>query len=182
MPGEFMRVTMSPALHGDCLWVEYGNNRKRRRILIDGGPIGAFSILDKRIADLPAGDRKFELIVLSHVDTDHVDGLVRLFAESPLRFAVDDVWFNGWRHLEQNHKLLGGMQGEYFSALISKRAPGRWNKAFKGKAIIVPDGGGAPPVVKLAGGMKLTLLSPTPATLEKMRTHWKKDVVGSTST
>src|SRR5690606_36012290 len=79
----FFRVRMLPALHGDCLWVEYGTGKRTRRVLIDGGPIGAWKALEAQVRSLPAGDARIELVVLTHVDTDHVDGLVRLFAEPP---------------------------------------------------------------------------------------------------
>ncbi|MDE2415213.1 MAG: hypothetical protein KGM60_10685 [Comamonadaceae bacterium] len=176
----FMRVEMLPALHGDCLFVEYGDARRTRRLLIDGGPIGAYGALDQRMGQLPAGDRRFELIVLSHVDTDHVDGLVRLFATPrPWPFVVKDCWFNGWRHLEQAHGLLGGKQGEYFSALLARRLDdGCWNGAFGGQAVVVPDAGPLPER-ELAGGMRLTLLSPNLQKLDKMRDAWRKDIAGA---
>ncbi len=173
----FFRVRMLPALHGDCLWIEYGSGRRTRRVLIDGGPIGAWSALDAQLRSLPTGDARIELVVLTHVDTDHVDGLVRLFAEPPpWPFVVRDVWFNGWRHLEQAHGLLGGRQGEFFSALLAQRLDaGQWNGAFKGGPVLVRDD--APlPRIELPGGLSLTLLSPTPATLDRMREAWRKDV------
>lgn len=177
MAGEFMTLEMLPALHGDALLLEWGDTQRTRRLLVDGGPIGAFGSLRARLDALPAGDRRFELIVLSHVDTDHVDGLVRLFAEpKPWPFVVKDVWFNGWRHLEQAHGLLGGKQGEYFSALLSRRLdPRAWNGAFDGQAVLVPDVGPLPEK-ELPGGLKLTLLSPTPAKMDRMRDAWRKDL------
>ncbi len=180
MTGKFMRIEMLPALHGDCLLVEYGDATRTRRMLIDGGPIGAFRALQSRLDALPQGSRRFELVVLSHVDTDHVDGLVRLFANpKPWPFVVKDVWFNGWRHLEQAHGLLGGKQGEYFSALLARRLDdGCWNGAFDGDAVVVQDGQPLPERT-LAGGMKLTLLSPTAPKLAKMREAWRKDIGGA---
>lgn len=177
MPDQFMRVEMLPALHGDCLLVEYGDSTRTRRLLIDGGPIGAYGALESRLDALPAGDRRFELMVLSHVDTDHIDGLVRLLANpKPWPFVVKDVWFNGWRHLEQAHGLLGGKQGEFFSALLARRLDdGCWNGAFHGDAVVVPDEQALPERM-LAGGMKLTLLSPTVPKLAKMRDAWRKDI------
>ncbi len=182
MSDQFIRVEVLPALHGDCLWVEYGDSTHTHRLLIDGGPIGAYAALQQRLTSLPPGDKKFELIVLSHVDTDHIDGLVRLFAEpKPWPFVIEDVWFNGWRHLEPTTGILGGKQGEFFSALLNQRLDRRcWNGAFEGKAVVVPDTG-ALPEKTLAGGMKLTLLSPTAPKLAKMREAWRKDV-GSTFT
>lgn len=177
MPDKFMRIEMLPALHGDCLFVEYGDVKRTRRLLVDGGPIGAFGSLQDRLDALPPGDRRFELIVLSHVDTDHIEGIVRLFAAPPpWPFVVKDVWFNGWRHLEQAHGLLGGRQGEFFSALLAHRLDaGCWNGAFGGDAVVVRDEQALPERL-LAGGMKLTLLSPTVPKLDTMRDAWRKDV------
>ncbi len=180
MPDKFMRIEMLPALHGDCLFVEYGDGKRMRRLLIDGGPIGAFAALQDRLDALPPGDRRFELMVLSHVDTDHIEGIVRLFANpKPWPFVVKDVWFNGWRHLEQAHGLLGGRQGEFFSALLARRLDdGCWNGAFNGDAVVIRDDAALPERL-LAGGMKLTLLSPSVAKLNRMRDAWRKDIRGA---
>ena len=177
MSGNFIRIEMLPALHGDCLYVEYGDAARTRRMMIDGGPIGAFNALQSRLDALPAADRKFELIVLSHVDTDHIEGMVKLFATpKPWPFEVRDVWFNGWRHLDGNDGLLGGRQGDFFSALLAHRLDaGRWNGAFGGDSVVVRDAGPLP-AHALDGDMKLTLLSPTPAKLAKMREAWRKDI------
>lgn len=179
MAGEFMRIEMLKVLNGDSLLVEYGDVRRTYRLLVDGGPVGAYPVLRARIDKLPKGDQRFELMVLSHVDTDHIEGLIKLFANpKPWPFVVKDVWFNGWRHLEQAHGLLGGRQGEFFSALLVQRlAANAWNGAFGGLAVVVPDEQPLPEHT-LAGGLKLTLLSPTPDKLDKMREAWRKDVGG----
>ncbi|WP_313953731.1 hypothetical protein [Accumulibacter sp.] len=173
---QFFRIEMLPALYGDCLFVEYGDSARSRRLLIDGGPIATYRYLEARLDALPAGDRRFELVVMSHVDTDHVEGLVRLFANTPVPIRVIDLWFNGWNHLASGGRVLGGKQGEFLSALIVRRfEQEQWNGAFAGQAVVVPDDGPLPERM-LAGGLKLTLLSPTPATLDKMREAWAKDL------
>ena len=142
MSSDFLRIEMGKALHGDCLFVEWGGANGKHRMLIDGGPIGAYEALATRIAALPAAERIFELMVLSHVDTDHIEGMVRLFAEPAQQwpFQVKDVWFNGWRHMEEED-TLGGRQGEFFSALLQHRLPpGAWNHAFKGAVVVPPKG------------------------------------------
>lgn len=173
---DFFRIELLPALHGDCLLAEYGNASRTRRMLIDGGPIGGYKHLDARLNELPAGDRRFELVVMSHVDTDHIEGIVRLFANLLVPIRVIDIWFNGWSHLQPGGQVLGGKQGEFLSALIVRRFRlDQWNHAFGGKAVVVPDDGPLPEHT-LADGMKLTLLSPTNARLDRMRTKWKKDL------
>jgi hypothetical protein len=172
MTSPFLSVELLPARHGDCIWIEYGGDEVHR-ILIDGGPIDTFERIQNRLAQTPAGDQAFELIMMSHVDADHVEGLVRLFAENPLPLAVEEVWFNGWRQMNQAHGLLGPLQGEFLSALLAERAPRAWKSG--GPAWLVPNQG-VLPTHTLEGGMKLTLLSPTPAKLDKMAKAWRKAI------
>jgi beta-lactamase superfamily II metal-dependent hydrolase len=176
MAKKFFQVEMLRAAHGDCLWIEYGSDTRTRRILIDGGPIGTFEALWAKMQTLDPNRNTFEAVVLTHVDTDHVDGLIRLFAHKSEEwpFQTKDVWFNGWHHL--SGIALGGNQGEFFSALIMNRlGEDRWNRAFGGNLIVVPDDGDLPEV-KLADGFTVTLLSPSPKKVAKMVTAWQNDV------
>jgi hypothetical protein len=171
MAGKFFSIEMLPARHGDCLWIEYGDDDGTNRILIDGGPVGTFKELSQRIGQMPAGEKDLELVVLSHVDADHVEGLVRLFAEKPLPVAVRSVWFNGWRQMNPKHKLLGAKQGEFLSALLVRRAPDAWKA--DAPPWYVPSQGKLPEL-QLPGGMTFTLLSPSAAKLKAMAAEWKK--------
>lgn len=173
MPAPFFRIEMLPARHGDCLWVEYGKGHDVYRLLIDGGPVSTYNFIEKHIEQMPKGDKAFELVVLTHVDADHVEGLVRLFAETPLPFTVDQVWFNGWRQMEKSHGLLGALQGEFLSALLVRRVPQAW-KADAQPWVVLSQG--ELPSYTLPGGMKLTLLSPSPATLRKMAKAWESAI------
>lgn len=174
MPAPFFRIEMLPARHGDCLWVEYGSDPGDvHRILIDGGPVSTFAAIDRRLDEVPVGSRVFDLVVLTHVDADHVEGLVRLFAERPLPFVVREVWFNGWRQMAPQHGLLGALQGEFLSALLVRRAPQAWRAAAE--PWVVPDEGPLP-AFELPGGMRLTLLSPTRETLADMARAWEPAV------
>jgi hypothetical protein len=173
MAEPFFRVEMLPASYGDCIWVEYGQGADVHRLLIDGGPVDTFQSIADRIDRMPAGDRVFELIVLTHVDADHIEGLVRLFAERPLPFVVRRVWFNGWRQMQPAHGLLGPQEGEFLSALLVRRAAGAWKSSDQP---LVVDDAGPLPLTTLGGGMTLTLLSPTPATLKRMAKAWKAAV------
>lgn len=172
MADPFFRIEMMPAKHGDALLVEYGT-RQTRRLVIDGGPLSAYPLIEARLDRLPEGDRGVELLVITHVDTDHVEGVIRLLAmpESKWPFSVDEIWFNGWRHIEEARDL-GGREGEFVSALISRRAGDRWNTRFERKAVrvgAVPDDR-----VKLEDGMVLTVLSPTAEALAALLKAWKK--------
>jgi beta-lactamase superfamily II metal-dependent hydrolase len=169
-------VHMLPAQHGDCLWLEYGDAAAPHRVLIDGGTGGSYPALRSKIEALPADQRRFELFVVTHVDDDHIGGALRLLADAPaLGVSFDDLWFNAYPHLEgkavrTGPDLLGARQGEKLSELIvDAQAP--WNRHFDGRAVACEEG--APlPVRTLAGGLRITLLSPYPQQLAKMKTAW----------
>lgn len=174
MSKPFFRVEMMPARDGDALLVEYGT-ATARRLMIDGGPFEAFPAVEARLNQLPKQNRKVELLVVTHVDTDHIEGVIRLLAVPPAKWPVriEQVWFNGWRHLTEG-MMRGGREGEFMSALIEKRLSGRWNTAFGGRA--VRCGALADDAVALAGGMKFTLLSPDQDALLALQKDWQKKV------
>jgi hypothetical protein len=172
-------IEMLPADEGDALWIEYGNDPVRR-ILIDCGRKTAYRAVADRLDEARA--LKFELFVLTHVDADHIAGAVPLLQDG--RFGPDrvkDVWFNGWRHLNGQHRdsdtdvsVLGAKQGEFFGAVLTDRDY-PWNDRFSGFGVVVEDTGELPRIV-LDGGMVLTLLGPTRDKLSAMRDRWESDL------
>jgi beta-lactamase superfamily II metal-dependent hydrolase len=170
---SIFHIDMLPGREGDCLWIEYGDPARPRRILIDGGRKLAWETLKTRFAALPANQRQFELLMLSHVDADHIEGLLELVDEPDLPVGFKDVWFNGHRHLERVESL-GAKQGEAFTEGI-KAKRWDWNAAFDGESVVIPDSGDLP-VRTLADGMRLTLLSPTWDKLEKLEPVWTREL------
>jgi beta-lactamase superfamily II metal-dependent hydrolase len=166
-------ITMLPAHVGDALWIEYGPPDAPKRILIDAGtsPTAA-ETLRTRIAALP--DDAFELFVVTHIDTDHIGGAVPLLKGITTTRPFERIWFNGWRHLEpQPQDLLGPNHGERLTKEILRlKIP--WNHEFKkGKGAAKTSATGKLPVVKLPGGMKLTMLSPRQQELDLLRPIWE---------
>lgn len=169
-----LTIEMLPATQGDCLWVEYGTGDEVRRVLIDGGTTGTYkAALRARIEALPEGARRFELLVVSHIDSDHIGGLLPLVRDTKLGVEYGDIWFNGLDHLSSADEM-GPAQGDMLTKVLKeKKLP--WNLAFGRKAVMVPDTG-ALPIVELAGGLKLTLLSPTREKLADLRAVWDPTV------
>lgn len=156
-------VTMLPAAHGDALWVEWDGGR----MLIDGGPRTTYQTVHDRIRGLPAAHRHLDRLVVTHIDADHIEGVVRLLQDlKPLRTTVDEVWFNGWRQLEPFAPTLGADQGEMVGAMITRQA-----LPANERAIMVPKRGPLP-VLALPGGARATVLSPGEAQLRKLRANW----------
>jgi beta-lactamase superfamily II metal-dependent hydrolase len=163
---------MLPAGYGDCLWIEYGQEKKPFRILIDAGTLPTYKDVRTLVEkELDPNDRRFDLFIVSHIDTDHIDAAVKLLNSPSLKLQYDHIWFNGWKQLVDKD-LLGPQQGEYLTAMIERDGI-QLNKAVKGRAIYVPDKGQLPRL-KLPGGMVLTVLSPGVAQLQLLRQEWKK--------
>ena len=171
-------LEMLPAAHGDCLWLEYGTADNMHRVLIDGGPGSCYESLRWRILALPEEQRHFELLVITHVDADHIEGVIKLLQDTDLKCTFGDIWFNDWKQIDnlpdqdEIPPNLGPEQGEFLGALIEEMDNQAWNAAFGGNAIFVPDEGAELPSTTLAGGLKLTILSPNRERLEELRIHW----------
>ena len=166
----FFDIEMLPAQHGDSLWIEYGDASATHRWLVDCGTAPTAAELRRRVELLPKKDRRFELLVLSHIDADHIGGVLPFLNEVKKGMRFGDVWFNGWRHLSGQ---LGAKQGEMFSsALQDLNLP--WNQWRQGQAIVVE--GGDLPEHTLPGGMKLTLLSPRREQLAKLAPAWAREL------
>lgn len=168
------RIEMLPAGHGDCLWIEYGDPSASRRVLIDGGATGTYKrALRERLRGLAEKERRFGLLVVTHIDADHITGILDLLEDSETRFQATDIWFNGYRHLpDEKPETLGPVQGEKLTDLLVKRT---WNGEFKKAAVVVPADGELPRM-ELDGGLVLTLLSPTPGKLADLKPEWEKEV------
>jgi hypothetical protein len=165
------KIRMLPAGYGDCIWIEYGSESKPSRILIDAGTISTYKPLRSRITEDLGECATFELFIVSHIDTDHIDAAVKVLNSPSLPVQFEQIWFNGWNQLVDND-ILGPQQGEYLSALAAKKGI-PLNASFKGKAAFVPANGKLP-VKKLPGGMKLTILSPGVQQLRSLRGKWRQ--------
>ncbi|HXM70900.1 MAG TPA: hypothetical protein VN970_07185, partial [Thermoanaerobaculia bacterium] len=166
----FFDIEVLPAGHGDSLWIEYGDAATTHRCLIDCGTQQTAAHLLRRVEAVPASERFLELFTLSHIDSDHIGGALPFFGAVQRGLRFGDIWFNGWRHLSGQ---LGARQGEMFStALLQLELP--WNVWREGGPIVVE--GDELPVHVLPGGMKLTLLSPTPERLKKLGPVWAREL------
>jgi hypothetical protein len=174
-----LTVEMLPACEGDCLILRWGTEAKSHRILFDGGRKSTHAALRKLSESLTPAERRFELLVVTHVDRDHIEGALELLDDCPLDFA--DVWFNGFQHLaEPGVEELGAVQGERLTERLVELCGRRrwsWNGRFgehhREPAALRSDG--SLPRFEFPGDLTLTLLSPTRERLRELRPHWEKE-------
>jgi hypothetical protein len=165
------RVRLLPAQQGDCILIEYGSAERPHRVLIDGGVAGTWKHLEAVLQDIPREQRRFDLLVVTHVDRDHIEGTLKLFDAQVDGLSFDDIWFNGYKHLREVEEF-GPVQGERLTTHLWDQPA--WNKAFGKGAVVVPDTGPLP-ARTLPGGMRITLLSPTREKLLKLLPVWEQE-------
>lgn len=176
-----LEITSLPAKQGDAIWIRWGTQADPHQIIIDMGTEGIGKNVRQLIEALPQDQRKFELLVITHVDADHIGGVLTCLAEEDALpgFALEDVWFNGFEHLSggtitmsQGLEPMGPAQGEKLSNWLREQV---WNKAFDGGPVRrIP--GETPPTVTMQDDLKLTILGPTPDRLAKFIDTWTEEV------
>ncbi|WP_163542314.1 ComEC/Rec2 family competence protein [Occultella kanbiaonis] len=165
-------VEMLPAREGDCLLVSWGDADQPRRLLIDAGRAGTNRAVRDRFAGAAPDERRLELLIVTHVDRDHVEGVLPLLAEPDPPVTFRDVWFNGYHHLHDGSiETFGPAQGERLTRLL-ERPGSSWNGAFGGGSVEVAH---APEPVALAGGLTLRVLAPVRDELERLIPVWERE-------
>jgi beta-lactamase superfamily II metal-dependent hydrolase len=166
---RMLQLELLPAGRGDSILLEYGQPASPYRILVDAGPATAYPAVRARLARIPPERRRLDLLVVTHVDADHVEGVVKLLNDADLAVEVGELWFNGYRHLPGE---LGPSQGEMAGALAEHRSIA-WNATFDAKAV-KREPGLPLPRVELPGGLSVTVLAPTDRELERLRVEWDR--------
>ena len=167
--GELL-IEVLPARHGDAILLEWPDaasaDRPTRRMLVDCGPACAYSDIAERLGR--QGCRNLDLLVLTHVDADHIEGTILLVNDAALGLDIGEVWFNGYRHLADE---LAAPHGEILGALISRRGLA-WNAAFNARAVKASDAGQRLSHIELPGRLAITVLGPAQPDLRALHDYW----------
>lgn len=182
-------VRVLKARHGDCILVSHEGEEGVFNLLIDGGTSTTFrhgkrqryaGALCSALDDLKAKGQRIDLAILTHIDDDHINGLIRAF-EKPgyLGDMVKSIWFNSsrliTRHFEvaeipqNNIELLDDdpqtsvKQGRDLEALLDEIGCVRAPLIMAGQT-------------HQAGPFTLKVLSPRREQLEKLLHVWPCDV------
>ena len=124
------------AKHGDALILHYGSASNPKMILIDGGAGGVYNdFLEPRLRELreelaldPADPLRFEMVMVSHIDDDHINGVLDLFRDNdkaktkrqPQPYEIGTLWHNSFDDLLDNR---GGAAVATMAASVAAGAP-----------------------------------------------------------
>lgn len=97
-------IEMLPANEGDCFLITL--SKANKRILIDGGTADTYrDFLKKRLLQLKANGNSIDLLIVTHIDDDHIGGIIELLKENGLNtdpkiVEIKEIWHNSYRHLQ----------------------------------------------------------------------------------
>lgn len=126
------------ARKGDCLLLHYGSTDDPRLVLIDGGPARVFEdFLEPRLDEMASarqGALPIDLVMVSHIDDDHINGILDLTAKlkkakrrhNPLPYEVQVLWHNSFDDVIGNRpeELVAALH-ENFGTASTAGEPGR---------------------------------------------------------
>lgn len=185
-----MKIKFLKAFNGDAILISFKENGTKRNILIDGGMPATYEKkgkngkleygeLKETVENIRSNGEKIDLLIMTHVDDDHIGGLLKWFEkDNDVHKVIGKVWFNSGRLIseyfdeqEQAENLLeipdessltSIGQGVKFEDYIEEK--GIWDRSI---------------VVALEYfeylGIKFKILSPSPDKLKLLHGKWEKE-------
>jgi beta-lactamase superfamily II metal-dependent hydrolase len=160
-------LTILPAYNGDSILIKtFDKNKEEFIILIDGGTPSTFDCsLKKNLNEIST----INLLVLTHIDSDHIGGLIRFFKNSLIeKIEIDEIWINQpdteFNQTSNKKAQISVRQAENLKALIKKKKP-----HSNIREITITDH-----LINLKG-LEFTILSPTVEIKDKFYKVWEKE-------
>nr|WP_302416683.1 MBL fold metallo-hydrolase [uncultured Romboutsia sp.] len=97
-----MKIEMFPAENGDAFLISVN----KKNIIIDMGYRTTYNnYIKNRLIDLNSKGESIDLLVITHIDEDHIEGAIEFFRDNGSVsdsniIDVKEIWHNSYRHLQ----------------------------------------------------------------------------------
>lgn len=153
---------MLEAFHGDSILIKtFDANSNEFVILVDGGTAQTYRYsLKNELKDIS----QINLLILTHIDSDHIAGLISFFKSSLIdSIKIDEIWMNNPDLVEVNTgELISVKQGDNLKKMILKKKP---------EVILSQISTSDKTINRL--GIDFTFLSPTPEIVTELYERWE---------
>lgn len=192
-----MKIKFLKAFNGDAILISFNESGEKRNILIDGGMPATFLQKNKKskleygelkinIDLIRENNEKIDLLIITHVDDDHIGGVLKWFENDKEAYKIiGKVWFNSGKLISEyfdeqeipenilefpNDNILTSIgQGVNFEDYIESK--GIWDRRI---------------VIALEYfeylGIMFKILSPSPDKLRLLLGKWEKEAPESLDT
>lgn len=194
---RMLRIKMYPAMNGDAFFVDAGGSK----LLIDAGFASTYrDYIAPDLAQLSRDGGRLNLVVCTHIDADHIGGLLELFAlnGSPGKrgIEVERVWHNSLRSLPEpatpseadDQSVLEVLRRRGYPSIgplpapISARQGSSLAKLLQHAGYVWNGGAGTSCITEqtstlhLSPGVSIEIIGPTAVRLEELRSFWLREV------
>ncbi len=202
MPEGIFTLEALDAAHGDALLLHYGPVDQPRLIVIDGGPRGIYKkSLAPRLQAIRAarggGSLEIRMVMVSHIDDDHITGVLDLTGElrkssEPLPYDILTLWHNSYDDIiaqlgaeaQGFLRAASARKSEDAKAIAASVPQGRQLRADANALSLNLNSGfsdlvgfeGPDTTVDIGAGLSFTVLGPRKTELEALRKDWAKKV------
>ncbi|HFU76113.1 MAG TPA: MBL fold metallo-hydrolase [Arcobacter sp.] len=139
---------------GDSIWVETENTN----ILIDGGLTSTYrKSIQRKLSKVQFLDK----VIVTHIDNDHICGVIALIKDNLRRKKIKELWFNSCDviSVNSNNKEIGTGQSILLEKLLLKH-----NVNYRSDIYLSKNN-----FYSLSKDLTLTLLSPKQEDLEELK-------------
>ena len=178
-----INVKSLPANDGDCFIINFGEDENEKyNILVDGGSVTRDSIRKlklelKAIKDL---NQCIDLLIVTHIDKDHIEGILKIFELDIYKCLIKKVWFNSGRNIaaflnsyESNERDIPVILGDETKIGI-EQGNSLENELKKMKLLtkgVITQG-----AILTLGEATLHVLSPSIESLKSLNEIWEVDL------
>lgn len=194
-----MKIKFLQAFNGDSILISFTEGEEHVNILIDGGTSTTYSYKDKKDGKIKPGDlkviieelktknQKLDLVILTHIDDDHIDGFLKWFSNDELAVqSIKEVWFNSGRviktYFNDMESEIESLKFKEKTTLTSVKQGVDFENYIKGKNVwnekIIKQGD----AINWNNMVSFQILSPGKERMEKLLKEWKNKAPESLDT
>jgi len=191
-----LKIIVFPASNGDSFLIE----TEISAILIDGGYVNTFlKHIKNNLLRLKKMGMKLTLVVVTHIDNDHISGIIKLIEENKFNelVEIENVWHNSFQQLkdigdsltfngkqisdmnikyqlaeetDSKKKNISSVQGSTLASLL-KKYNHNWNTSFRNNFISTDSEN----EINI-NDVNFKILSPNNNKLKELTKHWKREL------
>src|ERR1700743_101642 len=186
-----MHIQFLPAYNGDSIYITYQHEGLPVHILIDGGTALTYESKGKKneiidgalkslITRLKEVNQKISLMILTHIDDDHIGGILKwVERDAEAVGMIETIWFNSGRKIA---KLLGEtvMRIPEITLVPETTTETGINQGVTFEKNIRDKGIWDESVIRQQQtltfrGLEFKILSPSTANLKELHDKWEKE-------
>lgn len=168
-----MSITFNflPAGGGDAILV----SADHKNILIDGGYSKTYyRVIKNKLKEIKDKQQYIDLVVLTHIDDDHINGLLKLLEDEQIRLLIKEMWFNSFNQFTiapaKSSYETSTKKGITFDELVDRIK--KENDFLNFEKHVSIEKFDSP--IELFGHLQLTLLSPNESKLQRLYQDYEK--------